>query len=115
MSSSQEFINTLEGLDLAGAASDPTNLPRSDTMPSIDIISSLQSPLASHRSHSSADAFHGNYISALNALNSRREQDRLMWKPAVHHTQKSPHRRLALALCNWRVGDEEFVRRVNLV
>ena len=110
MSSSQEFMNTLEGLDLAGASGDLTVFPHSETLASIDIISSLQPPLVSHRIHPSADGFHGNYISALNALNSRKEQDRAMWKPAVHHIAKSPHRRLALALCNWRVGDEEIAK-----
>ncbi len=32
-----------------------------------------------------------------------------MWKPAVHSV-KSPHRKLALALINFKIGDEDIAR-----
>jgi hypothetical protein len=72
------------------------------------ITSSIRARQASRqRSHSPMDAYHGNYQAALVAMTSRRDVDKSSWKHSIQ-TNKVHHRRLALALCNWTVTEEDF-------
>ncbi|KAH8119136.1 WD40 repeat-like protein [Phellopilus nigrolimitatus] len=107
-SASQEVVSLLDSLDLA-APSETSSITLNDSGPSVDVNASLRPHLTSSKNHRPDDGFHGNYTAALNTLNSRSNADKSMWRPTVH-TDKNPQRRLALALCNWRVGEEEFLR-----
>ncbi|THH10667.1 hypothetical protein EW145_g1164 [Phellinidium pouzarii] len=107
-SSSQEVVSLLDSLDLA-APSEASSMTLSDSSPSVDVNASLRPRLSSNKSHRLGDGFHGNYTAALNTLNSRSNSDKSAWKSTVH-TEKSQQRRLALALCDWKVGEEEFSR-----
>jgi len=104
-----ELTGQLVSLDLAGISGSPP-MGQSELSPGLDLSSTAASPFFSNRSNS-ADAPHGNYITALNALNTQREAltEKGMWKPAVHSV-KSPHRKLALALVNFKIGDEDIAR-----
>ncbi|KAI5123084.1 hypothetical protein M0805_000518 [Coniferiporia weirii] len=107
-SSSQEVVSLLDSLDLA-APSEASSNTLNDSSPSVDVNASLRPRLQSNKSHRMGDGFHGNYTAALNTLNSRSNLDKSVWKSTVH-TDKNQQRRLALALCDWRVGEEEFTR-----
>lgn len=106
----QDNSSSADGKDQLGA-SDATSLVSVDLALNPDGAPSTRTKHNSRRSHSPADMFHGNYHAALNSLNSRRDLDRSVWKPTVS-TTKLAHRRLALALCDWKVGEEEFKRYV---
>lgn len=95
----------LDSLDLA-APSEAAVLS-SNSVPSVDVNPSLRPRLSSHRSHAHEDGFHGNYTAALNTLTTRGDLDKSTWKPTTN-TEKGAHRRLALALCNWKAGEEEI-------
>ena len=107
-SSSQDVESLVESLDLAGPSESSSVTTVEGPSPSLDVTASLL-PRLSGRGHSHADAFHGNYTAALNALNSRIEPDRSLWKSSVH-TSRAAQRKLAMALCDWKAGEEEFAR-----
>lgn len=105
---SQDFVSLLDGLDLA-SPSEASSVTLNAFGPSVDVNASMRPRLSSKHNSRMGDGFHGNYTAALNTLNSRSNLDKSMWKPTVH-TDKSQQRRLALALCDWKVGEEEFAR-----
>ena len=104
---SRDVISLLDGLDLASpseaSSATLTGTPIPEEGPS------LRSHLPPKRPHRPGDGFHGNYSAALNMLNSRTILDKSLWKSTIH-TDKTQQRRLALALCNWRIGEDEFTR-----
>ena len=108
-STSREMNSLLDSLDLA--APPEASTLQSDTSLTIDVDASLRPRLTSHRSHTREDGFHGNYTAALTTLTARSDLDKSAWKSTVH-TGRGPHRRLALALCNWKAGEEEITRNV---
>ncbi|EJD02917.1 WD40 repeat-like protein [Fomitiporia mediterranea MF3/22] len=106
-SASPDVVSILDGLDLAG----PSEVPSPNLLsmnPLVEANIPLRSRISRH-SQRMGDGFHGSYSAALSKLNSRSNLDRTMWKPTVH-TDKSQQRRLSLALCDWKVGEEEFSR-----
>ncbi|KAL5528601.1 hypothetical protein ACEPAF_7737 [Sanghuangporus sanghuang] len=108
VTASQEVVSILEGLDLASPSESSSSTlvgmgPISDAGPS------LRSHFSSRRNRKAGDGFHGNYSAALNMLNSRSHLDKSMWKPTIH-TDKTQQRRLALALCDWKIGEDEILR-----
>jgi WD repeat-containing protein mio len=58
--------------------------------------------------HSPVDELYGDFQAALAELASRRKSN---WKPGVA-TAKTDARRIALALCNWPVLDEEMTEAI---
>lgn len=104
---SREMNSLLDSLDLA--APPEAAVLSSDSTSTVDMNASLRPRLSNHRSRMREDDFHGNYTAALNTLTTRGDLDKSVWKPTVN-TGKGPHRRLALALCNWKAGDEEIIR-----
>ena len=108
VTSSQEVVSLLEGLDLA-SPSESSSSTLVGVEPILDAGPSIRSHFASRRNRKAGDGFHGNYSAALNMLNSRSYLDKSTWKPTIH-TDKTQQRRLALALCNWKVGEDELLR-----
>ena len=77
--------------------------------PSVDVTASLRPRPSYKQSQRLGDGFHGNYMAALNILNSRGNLEKSQWKLTIH-TDKSQQRRLALELVDWKVSDEDFLR-----
>ena len=102
-----EMASLLESLDLA---SPPEATQSSKELgPSVDVNASLRPRPSARQTQRIADGFHGNYSAALNTLNSRSNLEKTSWKPTVH-TEKAQQRKLALALCDWRVDQDEITR-----
>ena len=110
-SPSQDMISLLDGLDLASPSELPTNAPVESPHLGVDVNASLRPRLSASKSQRMVDGFHGNYTAALNTLNSRSNlnSDKFTFKSSVH-PDKIQRRKLALALCNWKAGDEEIAR-----
>lgn len=104
--SSRDLDSQLEGLDLAGTLSG-SPLVQGELSPGLDISSSIASPFFSSRG--SPSDFQGNYAAALNILIANADADKNIWKPTVHSV-RMPHRRLALALINFRIDEEELAK-----
>lgn len=112
-SQSQDMISLLDGLDLAAPSELTTNVAVDSPHLGVDVNASLRPRLNTNKSQRIVDGFHGNYNAALNTLNSRSNlnSDKFAFKSSVH-TDKIQRRKLALALCNWKAGDEEIARSV---
>lgn len=106
--SSQEVVSILDGLDLA-SPSEASSITLGEMGPSVDVTASLRPRPSYKQSQRLGDGFHGNYMAALNILNSRGNLEKSQWKPTIH-TDKSQQRRLALELVDWKVSDEDFLR-----
>lgn len=111
-SPSQDMMSILDGLDLASPSESPAARGESPHR-SVDVNASLHPRLNTFKSQKLVDGFHGNYTAALNTLNSRTDlvNEKLAFKSPLH-SDKVQRRRLALALCNWKAGDEQIARSV---
>ncbi|TDL25945.1 WD40 repeat-like protein [Rickenella mellea] len=113
----QGLLGIWEGLQVASPNDSGVNfegpeIPVASEFPPSPLDANLDIPSPprlrhARRSHSPTDSYHGDYITALNTLNSRRDVDKSTTKVTVT-TSKLAHRRLALALCNWKIGEEVF-------
>ena len=107
-SAPQEFVSLLDGLDLA-SPSEASSVTLGEVGPSVDVAASLRPRLSYKQSQRMGDGFHGAYAAALNVLNTRGNSEKSVWKLTVS-THKAHQRRLALDMCNWRVGEEDYLR-----
>lgn len=102
-----EMASLLDSLDLA---SPPEASQASKELSlSIDVTASLRPRPSARQTQRMGDGFHGNYSAALNTLNSRSNGEKTSWKPTVH-SEKTQQRKLALALCDWKVDQDEIAR-----
>ena len=107
-STPHEMASLLDSLDLASPSESSQNISK-ELGPTVDVNASLRPRPSAKHSQRLGDGFHGNYSAALNTLNSRTNSDKTSWKPTVH-TEKPQQRKLALALCDWRVDADEISR-----
>lgn len=108
-SASRNIVSSIDGLDLAGS-SEKSPIDFGAESPSVDVNASLPPRLPSHKSVDSRDSLFGSYTTDSSTMNSRDESDTSAANSPT--TSKSRQRQLSLAICDWKVGDDEFGRFV---